>query len=46
MSIPLDTMDIYILAVFIEKPYSKPLECSVVYIPVITLGPAMSVMSK
>ena len=29
---------IYILGVFTEKPYSKPLEYNVVYIPTITLS--------
>ena len=33
---------IYILGVFTEKPYSKPLERNVVYIPVITLSHATS----
>ena len=31
-------MNIYILDVFTEKPYSKPLERTVVYIPLITLS--------
>ena len=26
------------ISVFTDKPYSKPLECNVVYIPVITLN--------
>ena len=33
---------IYILGVFTEKPYSKPLESNVVYIPIITLSHATS----
>ena len=33
---------IYILGVFTEKPYSKPLERNVVYIPIITLSHAAS----
>ena len=33
---------IYILGVFTEKPYSKPLECNVVYIAIITLSQATS----
>ena len=32
----------YILGVFTEKPYSKPLERNVVYIPKITLSHATS----
>ena len=36
------TANIYILGVFTEKPYSKPLERNVVYIPIITLSHAMS----
>ena len=32
----------YILGVFTEKPYSKPLEGNVVYIPIITLSHATS----
>ena len=36
-------INIYILCVFTEKPYSKPLERNVVYIPIITLSHAMSV---
>ena len=35
-------MNIYILGVFTEKPYSKPLERTVVYIPIITLSHATS----
>ena len=31
-------LNIYILDVFTEKPYSKPLERNVVYIPIITLS--------
>ena len=34
--------NIYTLGVFTEKPYSKPLERNVVYIPIITLSHAMS----
>ena len=34
--------NIYILGVLTEKPYSKPLERNVVYIPIITLSHAMS----
>ena len=30
--------NIYMLGVFTEKPYSKPLERNVVYIPIITLS--------
>ena len=33
---------IYILGVLIEKPCSKPLECNVVYVPIITLSHATS----
>ena len=33
---------IYILGVFTEKPYSKPLERNVVYVPIITLSHATS----
>ena len=33
---------IYILCVFTEKPYCKPLECNVVYIPIIILSHATS----
>ena len=33
---------IYILGVFTEKPYSKPLERNVVYIPIITMSHATS----
>ena len=33
---------IYIFGVFTEKPYSKPLERNVVYIPIITLSHATS----
>ena len=29
-------MNIYILGEFTEKPYSKPLEHNIVYIPIIT----------
>ena len=32
------TDNIYILGVFTGKPCSKPLECNVVYIPIITLS--------
>ena len=35
-------INIYILGVFTEKPYSKPLECNVVYIPIIILSHATS----
>ena len=35
-------LNIYILGVFTEKPYSKPLERNVVYIPIITLSHATS----
>ena len=35
-------INIYILGVFTEKPYSKPLKCNVVYIPIITLSHATS----
>ena len=35
-------LNIYILAVFTEKAYSKPLERNVVYIPIITLSHATS----
>ena len=34
--------NIYILGVFTEKPYNKPLERNVVYIPIITLSNATS----
>ena len=34
---------IYILGVFTERPYGKPLERNVVYIPITTSGHAMSV---
>ena len=34
--------NIYILGVFTEKPYSKQLECNLVYIPIITLSHATS----
>ena len=34
---------IYILDVFTEKPYSKPLERNVVYNPIITLSKARNV---
>ena len=34
--------NIYILDVFTEKPYSKPLERNVVYSPIITLSRATS----
>ena len=32
---------IYILGVFTEKPYSKPLECNVIYIPITTSSHTM-----
>ena len=35
-------LNIYILGVFTEKPYSKPLERNVVCIPIITLSHATS----
>ena len=38
--------NIYILCVFTEKPYSKPLERGVVYIPITTSGHATSMTSK
>ena len=34
--------NIYILGVFTEKPFSKPLECNIVYIPIISLSHATS----
>ena len=36
------SLNIYILGVYTEKPYSKPLERNVVYIPRITLNHATS----
>ena len=35
-------LSIYILSVFTEKPYSKLLECNVVYFPIITSSHTMS----
>ena len=35
-------LNIYSLGIFTEKPYSKPLGCNVVYIPIITLSHATS----
>ena len=39
-------VNIYILCVFTEKPYIRPLERNVVYIPMTTSRKAMSFMSK
>ena len=36
------SLSIYILGVFTEKPYCKPLEANVVYIPIITLSQVTS----
>ena len=33
-------VSIYILGAFTEKPYSKPLECNVIYTSIITLSHA------
>ena len=38
-------VDIYMLCVFTEKPYSKPLERNVVYIPITTPSHATSMTS-
>ena len=35
-------VNIYILSVFTENPYSKPLECNEIYISIITLSHATS----
>ena len=35
-------LSIYILNVFTEKPNSKPLECNVVYFPIITSSHTVS----
>ena len=36
------TVCIYIFGVITEKPFTKPLECNVVYIPILTVSHATS----
>ena len=43
---PVLLLNIYILGIFTEKPYSKPLERNVVYIPITTSSHTTSMTSK